>query len=363
MSASEAPRYALEAGGKRYPLAEGENLVGRSPECSVRLPQVTASRRHLLLRVAGDTVTVTDLGSHNGTWINRTRLRPGATVAVTTRDRIYLPALAFRLVRDTGQVETASACPAQTAVGAAATTAEQPLSRCRSAGSPRRIAATLVDMVLFAILSFGLMLPLLLRSAADTGGTATIERLATFAGDSSWLHLAIATFLAWIVLWWAYFIVGWGFLGATPGQRLFRLRVVDHCGRYPIGPARAALRLVAYCVGSLPLCAGHLSVLFRADCRALHDVLAGTRVVRLPRLAAAAGADSQARPFDTLGGDGMTRNSSGVLLLVVGVLLFLVSLTADGLGIGSSPGIGRWQLLGAAVGVVAAATGMLRLKR
>jgi hypothetical protein len=52
-----------------------------------------------------------------------------------------------------------------------------------------------------------------------------------------------------------------------------------------------------------------------------------------------------------------------VVLLVAGVLLFLVSLSADVLGFGPSPGIGLKQLAGAVVGVILAAVGMVQLRK
>ncbi len=58
----------------------------------------------------------------------------------------------------------------------------------------------------------------------------------------------------------------------------------------------------------------------------------------------------------------MSRKTVGVVLLVVGVLLFLVSAAADSLGIGGSPGIGWKQMLGMVIGVVLAATGMTNLR-
>ncbi len=59
----------------------------------------------------------------------------------------------------------------------------------------------------------------------------------------------------------------------------------------------------------------------------------------------------------------MGAKNRGVILLVVGVLLFLVSLTANYLGIGSYPGIGWKKMSGMAVGVVIAALGMIELRR
>jgi hypothetical protein len=50
-------------------------------------------------------------------------------------------------------------------------------------------------------------------------------------------------------------------------------------------------------------------------------------------------------------------------VLTVGVLLFLISLTADSLGIGEGTGIGWKQITGAIVGLVAAGAGMVKLRR
>ena len=58
----------------------------------------------------------------------------------------------------------------------------------------------------------------------------------------------------------------------------------------------------------------------------------------------------------------MSDKTVGVVLLVAGVLLFLVSAAADPLGIGGYPGIGMKQLAGIVVGVVIAALGMVRLR-
>jgi hypothetical protein len=58
----------------------------------------------------------------------------------------------------------------------------------------------------------------------------------------------------------------------------------------------------------------------------------------------------------------MSKKKVGVVLLVVGVLLILVSAVADPLGLGGNPGIGMKQLAGMVVGVVIAAFGLLRLR-
>ncbi len=53
----------------------------------------------------------------------------------------------------------------------------------------------------------------------------------------------------------------------------------------------------------------------------------------------------------------------GIVLLVVGVLLLIVSLAADSLGIGGSPGIGYKQIIGAVAGVVVAGVGYVLMSR
>ncbi len=55
--------------------------------------------------------------------------------------------------------------------------------------------------------------------------------------------------------------------------------------------------------------------------------------------------------------------NKSVMVLVAGVLLFLVSLTADTVGIGEGTGIGWKQIVGAVIGVITAAVGMVQLRR
>jgi DNA-binding winged helix-turn-helix (wHTH) protein len=52
---------------KTFQLAEGENIIGRDPRCNVWVDVSGVSRRHARIAVAGDRVTVEDLGSSNGT--------------------------------------------------------------------------------------------------------------------------------------------------------------------------------------------------------------------------------------------------------------------------------------------------------
>ena len=60
--------------GQSFQPAEGRTLIGRSPDCEVFLDDVTVSRRHAELVREADTFTIRDLGSLNGTYVNRKRI-------------------------------------------------------------------------------------------------------------------------------------------------------------------------------------------------------------------------------------------------------------------------------------------------
>jgi DNA-binding NtrC family response regulator len=65
------------------PLPEsGEVIIGRSERCDVRIQDDSISRQHALLRI-GNTLTLEDLGSSNGTAVRSERLEPNAPVELT----------------------------------------------------------------------------------------------------------------------------------------------------------------------------------------------------------------------------------------------------------------------------------------
>ena len=60
--------------GESFSPAGPRTLIGRAPECDVFLDDVTVSRRHAELLQDGDRFTIRDLGSLNGTFVNRKRV-------------------------------------------------------------------------------------------------------------------------------------------------------------------------------------------------------------------------------------------------------------------------------------------------
>lgn len=70
------------------PLREGENVLGRGEEATVRIDVPEISRRHAVIVVAGDAVTLADLGSKNGTTVGGTPVT--SPVALRDGDRLHL---------------------------------------------------------------------------------------------------------------------------------------------------------------------------------------------------------------------------------------------------------------------------------
>lgn len=77
-AALRGPALVVRSGGgmagQTFHPPEGTTLIGRSPECEIFLDDVTVSRRHAELERASDTFTIRDLGSLNGTYVNRHRI-------------------------------------------------------------------------------------------------------------------------------------------------------------------------------------------------------------------------------------------------------------------------------------------------
>ncbi len=73
---SEAAEFSAELvaeDGTRHVL-EGEQTLGRSPDCGITIEDSRVSRNHAKIKVEGERVTVEDLGSANGTLVNGQRI-------------------------------------------------------------------------------------------------------------------------------------------------------------------------------------------------------------------------------------------------------------------------------------------------
>ena len=76
--------------GRTYPLAEGENIIGRDPRSDMWLDADGVSRRHAIIRVDSSNrrVSLEDLGSTNGTFVGRTAVE--TEVALSDGDVIHV---------------------------------------------------------------------------------------------------------------------------------------------------------------------------------------------------------------------------------------------------------------------------------
>jgi pSer/pThr/pTyr-binding forkhead associated (FHA) protein len=76
--ALEATALVVRSGGGRagetFTVESDETIIGRSPECEIFLDDVTVSRRHAALARRDDGFYINDLGSLNGTYVNRRRV-------------------------------------------------------------------------------------------------------------------------------------------------------------------------------------------------------------------------------------------------------------------------------------------------
>jgi len=69
--------FHLEIKGinKRFPLKEGENVVGRTEECDICIDDSSISRKHAILTLHSGKVWLKDLGSKNKTFLNNEKVK------------------------------------------------------------------------------------------------------------------------------------------------------------------------------------------------------------------------------------------------------------------------------------------------
>src|SRR5690349_19300037 len=64
-----------ELAGQTFPLKDGTNVVGRTPQCDIVLPTAGVSKQHARIEVHGDKIIVADAGSRNGTFVDGVAIR------------------------------------------------------------------------------------------------------------------------------------------------------------------------------------------------------------------------------------------------------------------------------------------------
>jgi len=72
---------------KAFALPSNVTVIGRRRDCDLRIPLLPVSRRHCQLTLNNETLTIRDLGSRNGTYLNGKRvdeatIQPGDYITV-----------------------------------------------------------------------------------------------------------------------------------------------------------------------------------------------------------------------------------------------------------------------------------------
>ena len=96
--------FQVVAGDRRYPLIEGENVLGRADDCEVSLKLASISRRHAVITVDGTRITLRDLRSKNGTFVHGRRI--DAAVDLRDGDAIRLGSVALTFRFASGDAST-----------------------------------------------------------------------------------------------------------------------------------------------------------------------------------------------------------------------------------------------------------------
>lgn len=140
------------------------------------------------------------------------------------------------------------------------------MNGARPAGFWIRVVALAIDLAVFSLVELSL-------------GVAARRLWGPGVRDSTGLHLMIFLFT---VLFAAFYVtLLHAATGQTIGKMLVGARVVMADGR-GLTVGTALLRFFAYAFSCLPLGFGYVMAGLRRDKRALHDLVAGTRVERDP---------------------------------------------------------------------------------
>ncbi len=269
--------FATQPGGMPYPTEGGlpADPVPAAPEAPAQVPPAPAAPTPLAADFASPVEPPRALPVQVGTdAISSGQLAdPDASQLLSSLD--LDPSLA------------GGAALAGAAAGAAAATApvSTPVTAGKvsgpvAAGFGRRALAFLLDSAWIALLTVvgTVAVSLIVGTGFDAASlteAASVEELGALASGSALLMTGGVCLVVLLII-----LLGWAFPGTTPGKRLMGLYVCTPDGKPGVGIVRAFLRMVGYLLSYATLGVGFLMIAFTASKRGLHDLVAGTIVVR-----------------------------------------------------------------------------------
>jgi DNA-binding winged helix-turn-helix (wHTH) protein len=96
----------LTWGTQRATLVVGENVLGRDPTANVLVDVIGVSRRHAMIVVSGEEVTLRDLASKNGTFANGERVTAPVPLVDDMEIRLGPVPIRFRLLTQGASTQT-----------------------------------------------------------------------------------------------------------------------------------------------------------------------------------------------------------------------------------------------------------------
>ena len=100
-------RHRLHWAGREVALPEGSTVLGRDASADVLVADGSVSRQHARIDVRGDTATLEDLGSKNGTWRGGERVSSRVTLENADEIRLGKVAMIFVTASSDAPTETA----------------------------------------------------------------------------------------------------------------------------------------------------------------------------------------------------------------------------------------------------------------
>jgi uncharacterized RDD family membrane protein YckC len=156
-----------------------------------------------------------------------------------------------------------------------------PVADVRYAGFWIRLVAYLIDAVVLNVIA----VPLNFAAFGNSGFTCVTTNYTVISSGASFNGVNYACsptgpgYLIYFLLGLVYFTFMWS-TGATLGQRVLRLRVVDPVTKEPLSLGRSFARYLGFVISAIPLAIGLIWAAFDRRKQGWHDHMANSVVLR-----------------------------------------------------------------------------------